>query len=64
MALKRTHAEPKGIAVCDTRSLTSKTVNLTLVSPERPSEDRKLIVQRKLGLLVFYKKKVLTFKIS
>lgn len=53
MALKRTQADPSGIAVCETRSLTSNTVNLTLVSPESPSEERKLIVQRKLGLLVF-----------
>lgn len=53
MALKRTHAEPKGMAVWETRSLTSNTVNLTLVFPVSPSEDRKLIVQRKLGLLDF-----------
>lgn len=55
MALKRTHADPNGMAVWETLSLTSNTVNLTLVSPESPSEERKLIVLRKPGLLDFWK---------
>lgn len=53
MALNNTQAEPNGIAVCDTLSLTSYTINRTRVSPDRPSEARKLAVQKKLGLLLF-----------
>lgn len=52
MALKRTQAEPKGMAVCETFSLTSYTVNLILDSPLTPSLARKLIVLKNPGLLL------------
>lgn len=52
MALSRTHADPKGIEVPETRSRTSYTVNLMRESPDKPSDARKLTVFKKAGLLL------------
>lgn len=52
MALNKTQAEPSGIAVWDTRSLTSNAVKRIRDSPDKPSEARKLTVLRKPGLLL------------
>lgn len=52
MALRRTQADPNGMAVWDTLSLTSKMVNLMRDSDDKPSLARKLTVLRKPGLLL------------
>lgn len=52
MALNRTQAEPNGMAVCETRSRTSNTVKRIRESPDKLSDERKLTVLRKPGLLL------------
>lgn len=62
MALNSTQAEPSGMAVCDTRSLTSYTVKRNFESPVIPSLARKLTVLRKPGLLLLWKTNIKTCK--